>query len=116
MMQEERELLRRARELWEEGKFYEAHEVLEDIWRLFPKEDRLSRQCYQGLIRLAIAINHYQQGRRESSLRVLNMCRDQLSSCTPTFRDIDVACLVSWIEEAMETLQRGGNIERFPKL
>lgn len=112
----ERELLGQAVALWNEGRFYDAHEVLEDIWRLFPKEDRFSRNCYQGIIRLAIAYNHYICGRRESALRVLRMVREQLGSCGENFRGIDVKHMLEHVERHIKALEKEEDIKDFPKL
>ncbi|MEJ5338278.1 MAG: DUF309 domain-containing protein [Aquificaceae bacterium] len=110
----ERELLEEAKRLWDSGDFYSAHELLEDVWRLFPKEDRFSRNCYQGLIRLAIAYNHYLCGRRDSCLRVLRMVYEQLQPCREGFRGIDTAYLLEWVEVHIQALESGGEIDSFP--
>jgi predicted metal-dependent hydrolase len=112
----ERELLSQAVALWDEGRFYDAHEVLEDIWRLFPKEDRFSRNCYQGIIRLAIAYNHYICSRRDSALRVLRMVQQQLSPCGENFRGIDVKHILEYVERHIKALEMGEEIVDFPKL
>ncbi|MCS6999204.1 MAG: DUF309 domain-containing protein [Aquificaceae bacterium] len=110
------DLLKEAKRLWDEGDFYSAHEILEDVWRLFPKEDRHSRNCYQGVIRLAIAYNHYICGRKDSCLRVLRMVRDQLQPCADVFRYLDIAHLLSFVEEHIKILEKGEDISLFPSL
>ncbi|RMH08320.1 MAG: DUF309 domain-containing protein [Aquificota bacterium] len=110
----EGELLLQAKDLWDKGDFYSAHEVLEDIWRLFPKEDKHSRNCYQGLIRLAIAYNHYLCGRRDSAIRVLKMVKDQLQPCKEGFRGIDIAYLLEFVERHIDALERGEELKEFP--
>ncbi len=112
----EKELLSKAKELWDKGLFYESHEVLEDVWRLFPKEDKHSRNCYQGLIRLAIAYNHYKEGRKDSALRVLKMVRQQLSCCGEVFRSINIRYILSYVEEHIRRLESGQAITEYPTL
>ena len=46
-------------ELFREEKFFEAHEVLEALWR---ETKGAKRDFYQGLIQLAAALVHYQKG------------------------------------------------------
>lgn len=111
----EKELLEEAKRLWDSGDFYSAHEVLEDIWRLFPKEDRFSRNCYQGLIRLAIAYNHYICGRRDSCIRVLRMVYEQLQPCGESFRNININYLLEYVRAHLNALESGQDIESFPK-
>ncbi|MFN7066132.1 MAG: DUF309 domain-containing protein [Aquificaceae bacterium] len=110
------DLLKEAQRLWNSGDFYSAHEVLEDIWRLFPKEERLKRNCYQGLIRLAIAYNHYICGRKESSLRVLRMAYQQLKECGKVLDCVDLKVLLKKVELNIYTLEREGEIKDFPGL
>ncbi|QWK13002.1 MAG: DUF309 domain-containing protein [Aquificota bacterium] len=112
----EKELLEEAKKLWDLGDFYGAHEILEDIWRLFPKDDRASRNCYQGLIRLAIAYNHYICGRRDSCLRVLKMSYEQLMNCDSVLRYVDVPYLLKFVDVHIKALEGGGGIEEFPQL
>jgi len=41
--------------LFNSGKFYEAHEVWEDLWRLTHGDLKV---CYQGLIQAAVGMHH----------------------------------------------------------
>ncbi len=110
------ELLKEAKRLWDRGDYYLAHEVLEDLWRLFPKEDKASRNCYQGLIRLAIAYNHYLCGRRDSALKVLKMSYEQLKGCSEVLKYVDISNLLEHIAFHIQVLERGDDIKEFPKL
>ncbi len=110
------ELLKEAKRLWDIRDFYSAHELLEDLWRLFPKEDRFSRNCCQGLIRLAIAYNHYLNGRLPSCLRVLKMVKEQLQPCGDCFMGVDIGYLLSFVERHIQALEEGKSIQDFPQL
>lgn len=48
--------------------FFEAHEVLEAVWR---KENGEARDFYQGLIQLAAALVHVQRGNRYGAVSLL---------------------------------------------
>ncbi|GBC75099.1 hypothetical protein HRbin06_00412 [archaeon HR06] len=63
--------LKKVKELFKEERFWEVHEVLEEIWRE-EKGDR--RETLQGLILFAAALVHYQRGEVKLSLfeRALN--------------------------------------------
>ncbi len=108
-------LLLKVQELWNKELFYQAHEVLEDIWKLFPKNDKYNRNCYQGLIRLAIAYNHYQKGNLQSSLRVLKMSYEQLLSCDKNFRGIDLQRIITYLEKNIQSMENDNNILEFPE-
>jgi len=42
--------------LFNEGRFYDAHEVWEDLWRV--TTDPPLKVCYQGLIQAAVGLHH----------------------------------------------------------
>ena len=53
--------LERGLELIDGGEYFEAHEVLEDLWRPPPAEER---DFYQGLVHVAVARHHAGRGNR----------------------------------------------------
>ncbi len=75
----EKELLIKASEMWNRGNFYEAHEVLEEVWHL--QRDTQARECYQGIIRLALVLHYVYEGDREKALRILRKALPQLTNC-----------------------------------
>ena len=61
--------------LFNERDFFEAHEVLEDLWVM---EVGYLRNYYKGLIMMAVAILHWQRGNRRGSLRLYHDSMDYL--------------------------------------
>ncbi len=108
-----KELVRLAEKLWNEKRFYEAHEVLEDVWCL--EEDKEKREAYQGVIRFAIALYHIQSGEREKGKRVLKKSINQLRSCSASI-DIDVEHLIRCGENILESLESKKTLDTFPDL
>jgi predicted metal-dependent hydrolase len=51
-----RDLLAEGLLLFNEGRFYDAHEVWEDLWRA--TADPPLKTCYQGLIQAAVGLHH----------------------------------------------------------
>jgi hypothetical protein len=45
---------------YDHGRYFEAHEVWEDAWRPLPRGDE--RTFLQGLIHLAVALEHHRRG------------------------------------------------------
>jgi uncharacterized protein len=45
--------------LFNAGKYFDAHEVWEDVWRAAPAEEK---QFLQGLIQIAVALHHHSRG------------------------------------------------------
>ena len=52
-------LFREGLSLFNTAQFFEAHEVLEDVWRAAPEPDR---KFLQGLIQIAVALHHHSTG------------------------------------------------------
>src|SRR5437588_3594949 len=52
----DREALYKGIKLFNGSQFFEAHEVLEDVWRVAPAAER---KFLQGLIQLAVGLHHY---------------------------------------------------------
>ncbi len=73
----EYELSLKAMLLWGKRKFYEAHEVLEEIWKL-KKGDKRAREYLQGVIRLALVYHHLKKKRFESADNVLRLAVRQI--------------------------------------
>jgi uncharacterized protein len=46
-------------DLFNRGEFFEAHEVLEDVWRAAPVQQK---KFLQGLVQLAVAFHHHSTG------------------------------------------------------
>jgi hypothetical protein len=59
---ERRATLTRARDLFNAGAYWEAHEALETVWRSIIDED--AAPVWQGLIQAAAALVHSQRGNR----------------------------------------------------
>lgn len=89
-------------ELFNNGQFYDCHEVLEDVWR-----DQVDpeKQLTQGIIQVAVALYHCQKenyiGAEKLLLRGLARIRQSLTLATP----IDVAVLLSDVESALHSVQ-----------
>ena len=66
MSPEERQaILRRARDLFNSGEYWLAHEALETIWRSIIREgDPEAARVWQGLIQAAAALLHDERGNR----------------------------------------------------
>ncbi|XPV76939.1 MAG: DUF309 domain-containing protein [Desulfovibrio sp.] len=57
-----------AVELFNEQEFYEAHEVLEDLWH---DEPRPIRAVYQGVLQIGVGIYHMERGNFKGAVRLI---------------------------------------------
>lgn len=64
--------------LFNQGKYYEAHEAWEHWWL---KDRSPERGCFQGLILIAAAFHHRAAGRSTVGKKSLHRALDKLKSC-----------------------------------
>jgi uncharacterized protein len=69
--------LKQGIQLFNEQRFWESHEVLEQIWRVSRGTER---DALQSLILTAAAFVHYQKGERDICLSVLKRARAKMRS------------------------------------
>ncbi len=107
----ELELLKKAEKLWGEGEFYEAHEILEEVWEYV--KDPEKRECYQGVIRFAIALYHYQSGEFKKAQNVLKKALPQMKNCKNKL-PINLRELAVQAEEILHRLKEGSPLGVYP--
>jgi len=75
-----------------EGKFYECHDILEDVWFEIRGS---SRRFYQGLIHLAVGFYHLtRRNHLNGTLSQLNKGINKLSEYSPEFQGIEIERLL----------------------
>jgi uncharacterized protein len=89
--------LQRGLELIDRGEYFEAHEVLEDLWRA---ADAAERDFFQGLVHVAVAWHHAGRGNRPGYERQLEKAVRRLEPYAPHHREVDVRDLLLQIEAA----------------
>jgi uncharacterized protein len=82
-----------ALELVRDGRGFEAHELLEDLWRAAGDDER---DLYQGLVHVAVAT--YQESRQNEvgRTRQLEKAIRRLTPYAPAYEGIQIAGLIEW--------------------
>ncbi len=99
----ERELLKKAEYLWNQERFYDAHEILEEVWEFV--KDAEKRECYQGIVRFAIALHHLQNGDTKKAENVLRKALPQMKGCKVRI-PVDLKDLSSYAEDILHSLKK----------
>jgi uncharacterized protein len=94
-------------ELIRQGRYFEAHEELELVWRA---ADAGERDFYQGLVHVAVAWYQAGRGRRVATASQLDKAARRLAAFAPAHRGVDVAGVLAQVETAREVV-RGGSLE-----
>jgi predicted metal-dependent hydrolase len=86
------------------GRFFEAHEELEIVWRAAGPEER---DFYQGLVHVAVAWYQAGRGRPVATASQLEKAARRLARFTPAHRGVDVASVLAQVERASAVVARG---------
>lgn len=104
--QERRALVWEGIERFNAGRFYDAHESWEEVWRSTTPEPR---DLFQGLVQIAAGMHHaLDRGKPEPARRVLGKGRQRLEPLAPMCCGIDLAPLLSAVRAWEEWLEHGG--------
>ena len=85
----ESEALREGIDLFNQERFWEAHEVLEEIWHPATGVDR---DTIQGLILTAAAFVHYQKNEKSVCVSILGRAKEKLGKLDQ-FKRVDIGSL-----------------------
>ena len=83
---------KRGLDLFNRGRFFDAHEVLEDLWRPLPRhspaQERLRLQV-QGMIQIAVAFHHESTGNHVGARSVLQRALRNIKGAERSFPQLD---------------------------
>jgi uncharacterized protein len=95
--------LARGLELIRMGRYFDAHEELEDEWRSAPGEER---DFLQGLVHVAVAWLHAERDNRPGCERQLEKAARRLGPYAPEHRGVDVARVLDDVATARALVAR----------
>ena len=76
--------------LFNAGRFFDAHEALEDVWRPLPRDHCPLRLHVQGLVQLAVAFHHASTGNHVGARSVLERALRNLKGADNSFPNLDL--------------------------
>jgi uncharacterized protein len=99
------EALEMGRRLWDEERYFEAHECLESVWHASPEDDQ---EFWQGVIQIAVAGVHIQRANPTGALTLLDRAHGRLEPYPDEHRGIDVEAARRTCRRLTEQIQRDG--------
>lgn len=95
------EALATAVQLWDDERYFEAHECLEDVWHHAADEER---DFWQGVVQVAVTCCHHQRGNDKGARVMASKALDRLAAYPSRHRGIDVSALRSFLDAATDTI------------
>ena len=92
------------------GRYFEAHEELEEAWRAAEAEER---DFFRGLVHVAVAWYQAGRGRPVATASQLGKAARRLGPYAPAHRGVDVAHLLAQVETARARVA-GGSLDLEP--
>jgi predicted metal-dependent hydrolase len=86
------------------GRYFAAHEELEEAWRAAPPEER---DFFQGLVHVAVAWYQAGRGRPVATARQLEKAARRLAPFAPAYRGVDVAHVLAQVQAARARVAAG---------
>lgn len=99
--------------LFNQGKFFDAHEVLEDVWRAAPHEEK---KIWQGLIQVAVALHHYSTGNLVGMRSVLVRAMKNLSRHPRNFHGVEVSRLLQSLTDWLQAFDDNQPLPPLPQI
>jgi uncharacterized protein len=90
--------------LWDERRFFEAHECLEYVWHAAPEADR---DLWQGVIQVAVAGVHLQRDNPAGAAALLERAAERLATYPDVHRGIAVAAVRAACDDAAFLVRHG---------
>ena len=106
--------IKKGIELFNQGKFHEAHDEIEPIWL---QERRDFRMLYQGILQIGIAFYQIEHEKYDVALRMFTCGKLKIRHFLPVYQGIDIKSLYLDSIKCEEKLKRLGlkNIKKFDR-
>ena len=91
-------------ECFNRGLFYEAHDVLEELW--LTDRDGLDGAFHKGLIQLAGAFVHLKKNRLRPAAALFKLARANLLKYPDVYLRLDVKAVLALIQDFLDRLER----------
>jgi predicted metal-dependent hydrolase len=106
-------LLERGIALFNQGEYFECHEVLEEAWTPERGERRL---FLQSLIHMAVGLYHQTRGNPTGAARQLRKGLRKLAGYLPACERVDTGRLEREMCLVLRAIEEGGPVSGYPRI
>jgi predicted metal-dependent hydrolase len=99
--------------LFNQGRFFDAHEVLEDVWRAAPHDEK---KIWQGLVQVAVALHHHSTGNYVGMRSVLVRAMKNLAGHPQNFHGIEVPELLKSLAQWLDAFDTSQPLPALPRI
>ncbi len=99
---EQQQHLDRGVALFNSRRFWEAHEVWEEVWKVRPEDGRF---LIQGMIQLAAAYHQLVRGVHRGFLIHLRQAEERLKLFPPHALGVDIAALLKTVQDSLNSVE-----------
>ncbi|HLX77139.1 MAG TPA: DUF309 domain-containing protein [Terriglobales bacterium] len=103
----------RGLQLFNKAEFFDAHEVLEDVWRAAPAGEK---KFLQGLIQVAVGLHHHSRGNLAGARSLLARANRNLSAYSARHGGIELERLRAQVEQWVGALENGQTTPALPRI
>lgn len=86
-------------ERFNQGEYYECHDLLEEIWL-----EQKSNKFLQGLLQLAVGIYHFECGNIKGARWMFTSARNYLTRYLPVCWGLELDPIIAYINQCLEVL------------
>jgi hypothetical protein len=94
----------RGATLFNARKYFDAHEVWEDVWRAARVEEK---KFLQGLIQVAVALHHHSRGNLDGARSLLDRAQRNLLDYPDSFAGVNLPAVRTAIAQCQQALSAG---------
>ncbi|SHE70660.1 hypothetical protein SAMN05444392_102456 [Seinonella peptonophila] len=99
---------------YHQKEYWEAHEVLEELW-----QNQRDNDFYHGLIQVAAIMHQLERGKVRGARKLATTALYYLKPYAPMCQDVDVSTVLTWLQQCLDVLpvaQERMSLEELQKL
>ena len=113
MQPDPKRLFQEGIDLFNQGEFYDCHEVLEEVWTPTKQPDRW---FLQSLIHFAVGFYHHRNRNYVGATRQLRKGIKKIQGYLPEWDGVDTAAIEREARKCLDVIESGGTVKTFPRI